>query len=438
MISRARKQGLILTLHDILQSRSVKELARTAGSKAPVSQREEKSGEGFALSPVQRLYFQSSNSFKGDARFNQSITVRIARRCEAEVLRRALKAVVGQHAMFRARFSKVNNGTWQQKTTAVSQLQICFPTGSNLISQEVDESFRFRIHSVSDRRDMVPEIADSQNCLDPLHGPLLAADLFNLRTGGQVLFLVAHHLCIDMVSWRIVLQDLEELVVSGSLSLEKALSFQTWCAMQTERAKTHDANLALPFTPEKPNLLYWGMQNSPNVYGDIKMESFTLSEDTTRFILDSCHDIFRTDTVDILLSAIIYSFGRTFTDRKVPTIYNEGHGREPWEATVDLSRTVGWFTTMAPLLVDSGACKLTLARSPCRKLTREGAFNDIIKRVKDTRRKITDNGRPYFAKTLLQDQAADFPIPLEILFNYLGKMQQLERADSLLDRKSVV
>jgi non-ribosomal peptide synthase protein (TIGR01720 family) len=431
VISRARKQGLVLTLHDILQSRSLKELAQTASSKAPASQREEKSGEGFALSPVQRLYFQSSDSFKGAARFNQSMTVRISRRCEGEVLKRALKAVIGQHAMFRARFSTSSDGTWQQKTAAVSSQPDSNPIFSNSISQEVDESFRFRAHSVTDTRAMVPMIAESQNCLDPLNGPILAADLLNLRTGGQVLFLVAHHLCIDMVSWRIVLQDLEELVVSGSLSLDKALSFQSWCAMQTERAKTHDATISLPFTPEKPNLLYWGMQGSPNVYGDIKMESFTLSEDTTKFILDGCHSVFRTDTVDILLSAIIYSFGRTFTDRKVPTIYNEGHGREPWEADIDLSRTVGWFTTMAPLLVDSEARKFTIPHLVDRQLTQQGALNDIIKRVKDTRRKIADNGRPYFAKNLLQDQGADYPVPLEILFNYLGKMQQLERADSL-------
>ncbi|MBZ6431770.1 MAG: condensation domain-containing protein [Acinetobacter pittii] len=431
VISRARKQGLVVTLHDILQSRSLKELAQTASSKAPVSQREEKSGDGFALSPVQRLYFQSSDSFKGAARFNQSMTVRIARRCEGEVLKRAVKAVIGQHAMFRARFSTSSDGTWQQKTAAVGSLQIPDRTFSNSTSQEVDESFQFRVHSVADTRGMVPKIAESQNCLDPLNGPILAADLFNLRTGGQVLFLVAHHLCIDMVSWRIVLQDLEELVVSGSLSLDKALSFQSWCAMQTERAKIQDATISLPFTPEKPNLLYWGMQGSANVYGDIKMESFMLSEDTTKFILDGCHSVFRTDTVDILLSAIIYSFGRTFTDRRVPTIYNEGHGREAWEADIDLSRTVGWFTTMAPLLVDSEARKFPIPHLVDRQLTQQGALNDIIKRVKDTRRKIADNGRPYFAKNLLQDHGSDFPVPLEILFNYLGKMQQLERADSL-------
>lgn len=208
------------------------------------------------------------------------------------------------------------------------------------------------MHSVSDTRAMVPKVAETQSCLDPFNGPIFAADLFNLRSGGQVLFLVAHHLCVDMVSWRIVLQDLEELIVSGSLSDEKALSFQSWCAMQLERALAHDAQLTLPFTPEQPNLRYWGMHDSPNLYGDIKMESFTLSEDATKYVLDGCHDVFGTDTVEILLASVIHSFRQTFTDRKVPTIYNEGHGREPWDANIDLSRTVGWFTTIAPLLID--------------------------------------------------------------------------------------
>ncbi|CAG8122380.1 unnamed protein product [Penicillium salamii] len=431
IISRARKQGLVVTLHDILQSRSVKELAQAAKAKASISQREEKSGEGFSLSPVQKLYFQSSTAYEGDARFNQSMTVKITRRCEAEVLRRAIKAVVGQHAMLRARFTATNGGSWQQKTVAVCTHGNFEDISANHALQEVEESFRFRVHSVDDAKAMVPMIGESQTCLNPVDGPILAADLFNVGTGGQVLFLTAHHLCIDMVSWRIVLQDLEELVVSGSLSLDKALSFQSWCALQTERAKTHDANISLPFAPIKPNLQYWGMHDSPNVYGDIKMESFTLAEDATNFILDGCHSVFRTDTVDILLSAIIHSFGRTFTDRKVPTIYNEGHGRESWDANIDLSRTVGWFTTMAPLQVDSEARKSSVFHLRNPKLISIGALSDIIKRVKDTRRKIADNGRPFFAKNLLQEQGADFPVPLEVLFNYLGKMQQLERSDSL-------
>lgn len=129
VISRARKQGLTVTLNDILQSRSVKELAHTASARAPVKAlREETTGESFALSPVQMLYMQSTSSYKGGARFNQSITVRVSRRVEGEVLRRAIKAVSTQHSMFRARFSKTGSGSWQQKASTVStQSRYGFP-----------------------------------------------------------------------------------------------------------------------------------------------------------------------------------------------------------------------------------------------------------------------------------------------------------------------
>ncbi|KAJ6151122.1 AMP-dependent synthetase/ligase [Penicillium chermesinum] len=377
VISRARRQGIRLTLNAILQSGSIKELAQSVKLNAPVTTRcEEKSGEGFALSLV-----------------------------EPEVLRRAMKTVTSQHPMFRARFTKASGGIWQQKTAV-----------------EIDESYRFRVHSVNDTRAMVPRIAETQSCLDPQDGPIFAGDLFDLRAGGQVLFLVAHHLCVDMVSWRIVLADLEELVVSGSLSDEKALSFQSWCSMQVERVKTHDSNLTLPFVPGQSDLSYWGMNDVSNHYGDIKMESFSLSEKSTQFVLEGCHEAFGTDTVDILLAAIAHSFRRVFTDRKMPTIYNEGHGREAWDASLDLSRTVGWFTTMAPLFVDG----------------ENGSFVDIIKRVKDTRRQIADNGRPFFAKSLLEDDGKGFQVPLEILFNYLGRLQQLERPDSLFQHQGSV
>ena len=109
-----------MTLNDILQSKSVKELAQAAQARTPASTRQqEKTGEGFELSPIQRLYTGSSNFFKGEARFNQSITVRIARRVEGEVLRRAINAVTSHHAMLHARIYK-HEGNWQQKIVAVS------------------------------------------------------------------------------------------------------------------------------------------------------------------------------------------------------------------------------------------------------------------------------------------------------------------------------
>lgn len=94
------------------------------------------------------------------------------------------------------------------------------------------------------------------------------------------------------------------------------------------------------------------MEHSPNVYGDIKIEGFTLDDHITGLILGKCHEVLRTDTIDMLLSAVLHSFHRVFTDRKIPTLYNEGHGRETWDSSIDLSRTVGWFTTLCPLGVE--------------------------------------------------------------------------------------
>lgn len=177
---------------------------------------------------------------------------------------------------------------------------------------------------------------------------MFAADVFELPSHRQILALVAHHLCVDMVSWRIVLQDLQEFIESGSLSLDKTLSFQNWCELQTTHAKESDP-VRLPFNVQQPDLGYWGMENVRNRYGDAKIEVFTVNQEATSFVLRDCHHVFRTETVEVLLAAVISSFRRVFADREVPTIYNEGHGREAWDSSMDLSRTVGWFTTLAPM-----------------------------------------------------------------------------------------
>ncbi|RHZ65567.1 Nonribosomal peptide synthetase 1, partial [Aspergillus turcosus] len=399
VISRARKQGLNLTLHKILQSKSIVELTQTAEVKTSSIQVEEKANEYFSLSPIQNLYFKSSRTFKQTGRFNQSMTVRITRKIEANVIKNALKAIANQHSMLRARFSRSAVGKWQQR-----------------ITNDIDLSVRFGIHTVMSSHEMLSKIANTQSCLDIENGPIVAADLFNVNGGEQILFLVANHLCVDMVSWRIILQDMQEFIETGSLSSDKPFSFQSWCELQLENSKSKADELKLPFAIEPPNLGYWGMESMPNHYGQIRMESFVVDEDITSFILGSCHEMLRTETIDILLAAVVQSFHRIFTDRTMPTIYNEGHGRESWDSDLDLSRTVGWFTTLCPLQVDE--CS---------------DFVDTAKRVKDLRRKIKDNGRSYFARSLLQpnNEPSEFAAPLEIVFNYLGRLQQLERDDSL-------
>lgn len=359
VVSRSRKQKINLSLHDILRSESIIQLAANAGEEVSVAQYEEKANEPFALSPIQHLYFKSAKGHQGWNRFNQSFLLRITRWTEAHVLEQAIRTVINRHSMLRARFSQNSDGRWQQQISNVSIstfLSVPFshyPGGFIYItvSQEIDSSYRYRVHHSIPTGAIPSLVAESQTCLNIQNGPLFAADLFNVEGKNQLVFLVAHHLCVDMVSWRIIIQDIEEIIESGSLPVDKPLSFQTWCTLQAEHTKKQDHNNLLPFHLSPSNLSYWGMENMPNTYADVEHQEFSLDEEITESAMGSCHEALGTEPVDLFLSTIIHSFGRVFFDREVPTIYNEGHGREAWDSSIDLSRTVGWFTTICPLHV---------------------------------------------------------------------------------------
>lgn len=190
-------------------------------------------------------------------------------------------------------------------------------------------------------------VADTQASLDIRQGPVFAADLFNVQGDDQMIFLAAHHLCVDIVSWRIILQDLQEFLETGSLTTEKPLSFQAWCATQTEQSRKQAPKDILPFDLMSTDLAYWGMKGQSNKYKDVECETFMVDEALTGLAMGDCHKALRTEPLDLFLSTIVHSFSRIFTDRAYPMVYNESHGRE--NPNLDLSRTVGWFTTLCPL-----------------------------------------------------------------------------------------
>lgn len=119
VISRARKHGITLTLHNVLQSKSIKELALAAQTSVKTVKREEKSNEHFELSPIQGMFVRTAKDFRDSSRFNQSMTVRVTRKVEPTRMQSAIKAVVEQHSMFRARLFKSRDGKWKQKINDV-------------------------------------------------------------------------------------------------------------------------------------------------------------------------------------------------------------------------------------------------------------------------------------------------------------------------------
>lgn len=118
VMSRCRKENIELSLHDVLRSKSVVHLANCVGHKVSGPQKEEVVDELFDLSPVQQLYFRSSQSQDGDSRFNQSFTLRITKPTDARTVKLAIEAIVNKHSMLRARFVRDGN-SWRQKITKV-------------------------------------------------------------------------------------------------------------------------------------------------------------------------------------------------------------------------------------------------------------------------------------------------------------------------------
>lgn len=402
--SRCKRNKIGTTVQDILRARSLCHLGTLVGTVGQSAKEAEVIEEDFDLSPIQSLYFKAPDR-KGH--FNQSVFVRLTQAFPAGTLHQATKAIVNRHSMLRARFRlSAFDDEWKQRITT-----------------DVIGSYAFHVHQCSSREAAEPIMAKTQASLDPVNGPLFAVDLINVEGGNRLLFMTAHHLVVDLVSWRVILQDMEELLMSPTSvsDTQPSFPFQTWCKKQAENAQKVPLNSVLPVVDmPQQSLAYWGIEECENTYGNVACEGFELDTLDTAFITSKCHQALRTDTVDVLIAAMMHSFSRTFTDRGSPTIFNEGHGREPWDRSIDLSRTIGWFTAMFPIHV-----------SP----SESANFVDTLKRVKDFRRAVPANGRPYFASRLLTSKGGKkfgSHWPLEFTFNYLGIYQQLEREDALL------
>ncbi len=402
--SRCKKNSIGISVQDILRAKSLRHLATFAGTVGQSAKEVEVVEQDFDLSPIQSLYFESPNR-KGY--FNQSVFVRLTKAFQPGVLHQVTKAIVNRHSMLRARFRlSAFDDEWKQRITT-----------------DVTGSYSFNAHECSSREEAEPVMSKTQASLDPVNGPLFAMDIFNVEGSNQLLFMTAHHLVIDLVSWRVILQDVEELLTDPSSvsDAQPSLSFQTWCKWQVEHAHKTPLNSVLPVgnIPQQ-GFAYWGLKEDENTYGNVACEGFELDTLATTVITSQCHQALHTDTVDVLVAAMMHSFSQTFTDRGHPTIFNEGHGREPWDNDIDLSRTIGWFTAMFPIHVPS---------------SEPADFVDTLKRVKDFRRAVPANGRPYFASRQLTSKGRKkfgTHWPLEFTFNYLGIYQQLEREDALL------
>ncbi|TLW90608.1 amino acid adenylation domain-containing protein [Saccharomonospora piscinae] len=397
MVAQARRAGLRLSSKDVFVRQTIRSLAVHVGSgPAPEAVTEQRTEPGpVVLTPVQRWFFDTYTV--APWHYTMSVLLDVADGIDHTALRDAFHAVVAHHDALELRYEHTAEG-WRQAVPRERQRTATFETVA-ATTEEVDTIAR-----------------EAQAGLDLANGPLVRAVLLRLDTGRTQLFLTIHHLVVDGVSWRILLSDLDaayhRIVAGAEVDLgERTTSFQYWARRLAEYVRAGGFDDELPywsrldeFDPRLPVDAH-----GPNRAAAVDSVSVGLDADTTEALLTQAPSAYRTQVNDLLVSALAVVLAR-WTGRDRLLIGMEGHGREDLFDEIDLSRTVGWFTTHFPV-------PLTVAA--------DGDPGVLIKSVKEQLRGVPRRGIGYDALRYLAEPTsplADQAQP-QLSFNYLGQWE---------------
>ncbi|MEM9163053.1 MAG: alpha/beta fold hydrolase [Cyanobacteria bacterium P01_F01_bin.4] len=348
--------------------------------------------------------------------FNMSYLLEVTSDFKPAILQPVLRYLLCQHDALRLRFNLSETG-WQQLNAAEDDTDLI---------EVIDLS---GIPMAQQAPILAAKATELQASLNLGEGPLLQAAYFNLGEDqpGRLLLLV-HHLAIDGVSWRIFLEDLctayQQIEQKQALALSsKTSSFQDWA----ERLNAYASSPALA-----DELTYWLDQQYPEIslpVDDLSSHdlsgatintkasratvSVSLSREQTHRLLQEIPAVYNTQINDVLLTAFAQSLSQWTGEGVLVDL--EGHGREDLFEGLDLSRTVGWFTTVFPVWLDLG---------------NHSQPGDALKVIKEHLRRIPNRGIGYgVLRYLHPDPATRLKLQgiskADISFNYLGQLDRM-------------
>ncbi|GAB2734824.1 non-ribosomal peptide synthetase [Amycolatopsis magusensis] len=379
VVSRARREGLTLTARDVFEGRTVAGIAARCGGSAGKPAEAPAVGDA-PLTPIMRdLLRRSPESADG---FCQWVEVCVPAGGDVASWQGIFDAVLARHDVLRAHL--VEDALRIPEAGAV--------TGADVL-EHVRAGESGDLRALTDTH-----IAEARARMDLRTGPLLRAIWIDAGPGrlGR-LALVAHHIVVDAVSWRILLDDLEHLHRTGGPLARHGQSFLGWA----KELRGADRRAELPHwrevteVPAKP-LAKKSLDPARDTAATAVHRLLQLDPETTRAVLTTLPSAYRTTPDTVLLTALAEAVGAWRGGAPEVVVALESHGRA---GTGDLSQTVGWFTAVHP-------ARITLP---------DGDTARALKSVKEHLRAAGD-GLGY---GILRDElpAAD----PEISWNYLGR-----------------
>ncbi|MFE1376766.1 amino acid adenylation domain-containing protein [Streptomyces pharetrae] len=418
LVSRARRAGLELTVRDVFEHRTVAALADVVTETGGAPAEEPGAGVGeVPLTPIMHWFLERGGPA---GQYNQSRLVQVPAALRHEHLLAALAALTDHHDALRARLAPAPERRLEiREAGSVDVAGLLRRVDAAGIGEEA-------------QRDLVArETRAARERLDLAAGSVVQAVWFDRgRELPGLLLLLVHHLVVDGVSWRILVPDLAEAyrAVSGGRAPELqpvGTSLRRWSQRLTEEA-ARPARAAEAgwwqrvLRPGDPRIGRRALDPARDTYATAEHLTVTLPVEVTEQVLTRVPAAFRAEVNDVLLAAFALAWARWRGSASGTALIDlEGHGRE--EETVggaDLSRTVGWFTSLYPVRLDPVTTDLADA------FAGGAAAGAALKEVKEQLRAVPDKGMGYgLVRHLNPDTAPGFaglPQP-QVAFNYLGR-----------------
>ncbi|HYL97475.1 MAG TPA: amino acid adenylation domain-containing protein, partial [Blastocatellia bacterium] len=406
IVSRAREFGLDVSPKDIFEKPTIAKLAQAAAPRSGASEIDS-SEELVALTPIQHWFFEQG--LAEQQHYNQAVMLEL-RDVPAGLIVEICYVLVGRHEALRFRYRRFED-RWEQ--TRSDRLD----NGSvhHLDLSALSESQR--------EREMESLAGAAQASLSLADGPLARFVYFDPGPAATAVLLIAiHHLVVDGVSWRIVLEEIEKIravLVDGQpLLLSTPTPFSRWSRSLNDYARSSAATSELDYWTSEISDVFASLPvdhpNGANYELSRRSIEIGLTSEHTRRLLRDVPAAYGTRINEVLLTALALSLTQ-WTGQTRLLVDLEGHGREDILPGIDLSGTVGWFTTIFPVVLDVSTSTHAI---------------EVLKSVRRQLRRVPDNGIGYGVLKYLSDPA---PIPgekallprAEISFNYLGQMDSM-------------
>jgi len=395
IVSKLRELGYNLSVPTIMGEKNLGAIATYMESiqLESVEQDEQMIVGETPLSPIQQYFFESK--LPEPEHFNQTFLLECAN-LQPDIFEKALQAVCNHHDLLRAVYPDDKQIIQEPNNSALFEMR------SFDLACEKADAISEKIEELSNKLQASLHLAE---------GPLIKVGMFHTKETSYI-SLIVHHLMVDGISWRILVEDIniayKQILENRAVELPmKTASFSKWCQTLEDFSTSEMLEKERPYWNKISKLAQQANTHLCVPQNDLGtgLDEISLSKELTENLILHSNKSYNTEINDLLVTALFRTINKR-TKANTISVRMEGHGREPIHKPIHIDRTIGWFTTIYPVV--------------CTEIG--STLQQDIKRVKENLRRIPNHGLGYSILDCYDEQFEG--VQTEITFNYLGDFEQ--------------